>query len=100
MKIKRVTILDENQKQVYKGKLIGLSYEKKAIIDTCIELFDDDSPCIIHESYAIQTLADHVEKALLDINEKNIQITDAYLEKLPMLNQTYLNHTFEIEVKK
>jgi len=100
MKIKRVRVYDLNQKEIYKGPLLGLSYEKKAIIDTCILLFDDDSPCIIHESYAIQTLADEVEKILLEREEHTLIMDMALLNTLPMLNKIYEGYTFILEVKR
>lgn len=100
MKIKKVFVYDKDLNRIYKGQLLGLSYERKAIIDTCIELFDDDSPCIIHESYAIQTLADHVEKVCLAKNKKTFVIEEKDLEHLPMLSRMYQGCTFEIEVKK
>ena len=45
---------------VYKGKLLGLPFKHDAIIAKSIELFDDDEPCVIHQSYVIKTYADQL----------------------------------------
>ncbi|MFA7055272.1 MAG: hypothetical protein WC134_01965 [Acholeplasmataceae bacterium] len=101
MKIKKIIIKDELGKVLFKGPLLNLTFKKDAIKRTCIELFNDDDPCIIHESYAIQKLSDDIERSLLSTNQKTFQIDQKF-------QKTYANIDFslydkcllELEVKK
>lgn len=100
MKIKKITILDASGKKVYKGGLVGLKYHKEAVKRVCIETFNDENPCIIHESYALSVLADQVELILLNLNRNKILITNELLSNLPDVDLThYLGFTIELEVK-
>lgn len=45
---------------LFKGKLLNLPFKKSVIIEKSIELFGDDDPCIIHQSYVIRLLVDEI----------------------------------------
>lgn len=55
---KYLVIKDEDNNIVFKGKPIALPIKETAITAVCIELFDDPEPCVIHASYATQTIID------------------------------------------
>ena len=101
MKIKKVTLLDDSNKKLYKGALVGMNYKKSAIKRVCLEAFNDDNPCIIHESYALSLLADEVEQCLLDFGLTTIKVDDNLVNKLTDLElEPYIGCTLELEVKR
>lgn len=100
MKIKRIVIKDLNGKRLYKGSLIGLHYKKEAIVSKCLELFNDENPCIIHESYAIESLSEVVEQILLNEKTKSLIINKVLKEKLKDIDfEDYTDMTLELETK-
>ena len=101
MKIKKIYIFDTHRKSIFKGPLLNLPYHKIAVKEMCIELFDDDNPCVIHESYAIQKLADQMERILLEKNQTSFLINHHLEEMLTVIDfNPYLGCQLEIEVKK
>ncbi len=57
MKVK-ITIYNQNKDIIFQGKPTNLPIKNESIQKKSIELFDDEEPCIIHQSYAIQKLID------------------------------------------
>lgn len=47
---------------LFKGKLLNLPFKKSILVEKSIELFGDDDPCIIHQSYVIRLLVDEILK--------------------------------------
>lgn len=52
--MKRKIIVLRNNEEIYKGKALNLPIKEEFIIKKSIELFDDEEPCIIHQSYIIK----------------------------------------------
>ncbi|MDX9808471.1 MAG: hypothetical protein RBS87_07960 [Acholeplasma sp.] len=100
MNIKKVKILDSLDKVVFKGPLSSLKFKIESIKKTSIELFNDDNPCIIHESYAIEQLASQAAQQLLSLNQNRLLIDEALIQLLSTMElEKYRNHTLELEVK-
>ncbi len=100
MNIKKVKILDSQDKVVFKGPLSSLKFKTESIKKTSIELFNDDNPCIIHESYAIEQLASQAAQQLLSLNQNRLLIDEALIQLLSTMElEKYRNHTLELEVK-
>ncbi|MDG0889156.1 hypothetical protein P5915_07155 [Acholeplasma manati] len=100
MNIKKVKILDSQDKVVFKGPLSSLKFKTESIKKTSIELFNDDNPCIIHESYAIEQLANQAAQQLLSLNQNRLLIDEALIQLLSTMElEKYRNHTLELEVK-
>ncbi len=51
---------------LFKGKLLNLPFKKAIILEKSIELFGDDDPCVIHQSYVIRLLVDEILKVWND----------------------------------
>lgn len=69
----KIQIKDKNS-IVYEGRISDIPIKESAIIAKSIELFNDDDPCIIHQSYVIKEYVDIVLRLLheqnpLDVNE-------------------------------
>ena len=100
MNIKKVKILDSLDKVVFKGPLSSLKFKTESIKKTSIELFNDDNPCIIHESYAIEQLASQAAQQLLSLNQNKLLIDETLIQLLSTIElEKYRNHTLELEVK-
>lgn len=57
-----------NNNLVYAGNILDIPIKKEYIIKKSIEVFDDDDPCIIHQSYVIKMFVDELlEKTNLKI---------------------------------
>ena len=77
MKLK-IIITNQNKDIIFKGNPLNLPIKYLDIKKKSVELFDDEEPCIIHQSYAIQKLVDGflnqfkgVEVNELSFNELN-----------------------------
>jgi hypothetical protein len=57
MKLK-IIITNSNKDVIFKGNPLNLPIRYLDIKKKSVELFDDEEPCIIHQSYAIQKLID------------------------------------------
>ncbi len=95
-----ISIKDNNHKILFSGKPIGLPIKEKAIVQKSIELFGDAEPCIIHQSYASQKLADYFLSLFPSIPLSDFQLVD-YSQKLDFINIPDIETCFlSIEVKK
>lgn len=70
----KVIITDANHEVVYQGKPLDIPIKKDAITKKSIELFDDDEPCIIHQSYAVQKLINDFIQSFQKREVKNVLI--------------------------
>ena len=100
MHIKRIYVIDNKGKTVFKGPVSNLKFKPESVKEMSIKLFNDENPCIIHESYAIEQLATEVERILLSKQTLEIRIDVKLQTELPELElMNYLNHTFKLDVK-
>lgn len=78
-----ITII-QDETILYEGRISDIPIKEKYIIQKSVKLFDDDDPCIIHQSYIIK---EYVEQLLsvFKSTEKIIQVKD-YLEELSFLD--------------
>ena len=60
MKKKKTLKILRNDKAIFNGKFIDLPIKEAYLISKSIELFDDEDPCIIHQSYVIKEYADQL----------------------------------------
>ena len=100
MNIKRIIITNLTGKVVYKGSLSNFKFKSERIKAMCIELFNDENPCIIHESYAIEHLAAILEKALLNLNHTTLIIDEPLIQLCSDIDlKPYLGYNLSLEVK-
>lgn len=95
-----ITILNTKQKVLFSGKPIALPIKEKSIIEKSIELFGDSEPCIIHQSYASQKLADEFISFFPVLPLRHFQLLN-YKQKLDFIDIPDIETCFlSIEVKK
>jgi hypothetical protein len=83
-------LLDNNSKEVFRGKLTALPLSEHSIISLSIKFYDDDSPCFIHRSAVMKKMFVEIEdyfKEGLKIGKE--QWTE---EELPENIRSYLNN--------
>ncbi len=45
---------------LFKGKILNMPVHHDAVIKRSIELFDDENPCIIHQSFVVKEFAEEL----------------------------------------
>lgn len=53
-----------NNTSIFKGKLLTLPFKESIISQKSMELFGDDDPCVIHQSYVIRVFCEEMAEAL------------------------------------
>ena len=93
---KRKLKITRNDEILFEKKFIDLPIKEEFIIKKSIELFDDEDPCIIHQSYVVKEYADSVLE-LFKKNDSNIILGKDFLNELEFLNYNNINElTFEL----
>lgn len=86
MKKKKIRIV-RNGKELFNGKFIDLPIKELYIINKSVELFDDEDPCIIHQSYVIKEYADQL-LTLFKIHDTNTILGLKYEQELAFIDYT------------
>ena len=68
--MKQKVLITDGSKELFNKKIQNLPIKEEYIIKRSIELFDDEDPCIIHQSYVIKDYVDQV----LDLLKENSEI--------------------------
>jgi len=87
MKKKKTLKILRNDKAIFNGKFIDLPIKEAYLISKSIELFDDEDPCIIHQSYVIKEYADQLF-TLFKMHETNTIIGNTYADELAFIDYT------------
>jgi len=80
MKLK-IIITNQNKDIIFKGNPLNLPIKYLDIKKKSVELFDDEEPCIIHQSYAIQKLVDGFLNQFTGVEVNELSFND--------LNESY-----------
>jgi hypothetical protein len=87
--MKQVIKIIKNDKEIFNGKIADIPIKKEYIVKKSIELFDDDDPCIIHQSYVVKEFVDVLLNIRKDNNLDKIHISN-FLEDLDFIDYTEL----------
>jgi len=79
-----ITII-KNEKILYEGRISDIPIKEKYIISKSVELFDDDDPCIIHQSYVIKEYVDQLLSVFKCIKKSEIEVKN-HLDELSFLD--------------
>jgi hypothetical protein len=83
--MKQYVTIKQKEKVLYEGRISDIPIKESAIIQKSIELFDDEDPCIIHQSYVIKEYVDDILNIFKRIDTKLLKVQD-YQEQLSFLN--------------
>ena len=75
MKLK-IILSNQNKDIIFQGNPLNLPIRYEDIKKKSVELFDDEEPCIIHQSYAIQKLIDGFLKSLKGLDVQFVKLAD------------------------
>lgn len=83
---------------LYDGNVLDLPLKDKYITELSIKIFDDDDPCIIHQSYVIKELVSQI----LDVFKaqgKSILHASDFMNEFDVVDFTDISSlTFELKV--
>ena len=83
--MKQYITISKNDKTLYEGRISDIAIKEKYIIKKSVEIFDDDDPCIIHQSYVIKEYVDDLLNIFKSSGSTTINVSD-YLETLDFLD--------------
>ena len=96
----KITITNAKNKILFNGNPISLPIKEKSITLKSIELFGDPEPCIIHQSYASQKIADEFLALFPTLPITDFSLVH-YEQKLDFIDIPDIETCFlSIEVKK
>ncbi|AIO19665.1 hypothetical protein KQ51_01791 [Candidatus Izimaplasma bacterium HR1] len=83
--MKQHILITKNGKTLYEGRISDIPIKEEYLIKKSVDLFDDDDPCIIHQSYVIKEYVDEVLKIFKAINNKQLSVKE-HLNELSFLD--------------
>jgi len=81
--MKEKVIIKRLEEVIYKGRLLNIPIKEDHIVKKSIEVFGDDEPCIIHQSFVIKEILTNLLELFKD---KDIIKGKDYIEGLSFLN--------------
>lgn len=70
-------IIIKNQDQIiFEGRPLDLPIKKDMLIAKSIDMFNDADPCIIHQTYVIETLVDALISLLKKYMNQEVNVMD------------------------
>ena len=70
-----VKLYNENN-VLFEGRISDIPIRHEAIIAKSVELFDDEDPCVIHQSYVIKNYVDDILMRFDKRNTTQLNVTD------------------------
>ena len=83
--MKEKIIVKRDALVLYKGPILNIPIKEDCIIKKSIEVFGDEDPCIIHQSFVVKELVDELLDLLKKGNTSILNVKD-YLEELSFIN--------------
>ena len=75
----KLTIKKDDQ-IIFEGKPINLPIKEEVLKQKSIEMFADDEPCIIHQTYVIETFCDELVSRFKTRLNEEIELSDEIKE--------------------
>ena len=83
--MKQFIIILKSDKLIFEGRVSDIPIKQEFIIKKSLELFDDDDPCIIHQSYVIKEYVDDLLNTFKCKKTKTIEVKN-HLDELTFLD--------------
>ncbi len=97
--MKERIIVKRGDYTLYDGNILNLPLKDKYITMLSIEIFDDDDPCIIHQSFVIKELISSLLDLFKEQGKSKLHAID-FKEEFDIIDFTDISSlTFEIMVK-
>lgn len=97
--MKEKVIVKRDEYVLYDGNILNLPLKDKYITALSIEIFDDDDPCIIHQSYVVKEMVTKLLN-LFKIQGKALLKANDFKEEFDIVDFTDIFElTFELVVK-
>ncbi len=97
--MKERVIVRRGDYTLYDGNVLNLPLKDKYITELSIEIFDDDDPCIIHQSYVIKELVSKLLNLFEIQNKLKLHAID-FKEEFDVVDFSDISSlTFELVVK-
>ena len=97
--MKERVIVKRDDYTLFDGNVLNLPLKDKYITELSIKIFDDDDPCIIHQSYVIKELVSNF-LSLFESQGKNLLHASDFLEEFDVVDFTDISAlTFELVEK-
>lgn len=83
--MKEKIIIKRGETVLYKGNIMDIPLKEANVIERSIEIFGDEDPCIVHQSFVVKEL---VVELLELFEDNNVSIIDGsdYLKELDFIN--------------
>jgi len=97
--MKERVIVKRGDYVLYDGNILDLPLKDKYITELSIKIFDDDDPCIIHQSYVIKELVSNLLNLFNSSGKKLINAID-YMDDFDVVDFSDISTlSFELVVK-
>jgi len=97
--MKERVIVKRGDYVLYDGNILDLPLKDKYITELSIKIFDDDDPCIIHQSYVIKELVSNLLNLFNSSGKKLINAID-YMDDFDVVDFSDISTlSFELAVK-
>ncbi len=97
--MKERVIVKRDDYILYDGNILNLPLKDQYITELSIKIFDDDDPCIIHQSYVIKELVSNLLN-LFESQDKKILDAADFKDEFDVVDFTDVSSlTFELAVK-
>ncbi len=89
--MKEKVIIEKDGNIVFQGRILNMPIKEDHIISKSIEVFGDDEPCIIHQSFVVKELVTEILDLFSDNDTLLLHCKD-HLEQLSFINFEDLNN--------
>jgi len=97
--MKEQIIVKHGDDILFDGNILNLPLKKKFITELSIKIFDDDDPCIIHQSYVIKEIILNLI-GLFKSQNNNILNASSFMDEFNVVDFDDISTlTFELVVK-
>lgn len=83
--MKEKVIVRRDSDILFNGRILDIPIKENAVIQKSIEVFNDDDPCIIHQSYVIKELVSDILEIFKKADSKFIS-GKTFVSELSFLN--------------
>ena len=97
--MKSRVVVKKGDYTLYDGNVLDLPLKDKYITELSIKIFDDDDPCIIHQSYVIKEIVSNILNLFESQGKKLLNASD-FMDEFDVVDFSEISSlTFELKGK-